>query len=154
VGQFDRVSFEGKKVTRRQRQAIHHVSGLTSARFNLALHPAQGSWMPKTDWSGTSHMGAGAADLYVYGMSTMKDDDLHEITRLLRREGGQAAFLRGPFVDMPWHWHTLDLDTHGMDPWAANFQVPEYRKGNDGLVAGRDDPFPYRPSPIRKWDFK
>jgi hypothetical protein len=154
MGQYDRVSYEGKQLTRRQRQAIKHSSGLLVERWGLALHCYQGSWRPETDYSGTTHTRAGVGDFYVYGMSSMKWDELCAMTRVIRREGRQAAFLRGPFCDMPWHWHVLDLDTTRMDPWAASFQVPEYRRGNDGLNAGHDDPVPYRPSPIRKWDFK
>ena len=45
----------------------------------------QGSWRPQTDYSGTTHTRAGVVDLYVYGMSQMKDDDLDSITRILRR---------------------------------------------------------------------
>ena len=153
MGQYDRVTFEGKQLTRRQRQAIKHVSKLTVDRFNLAIHCYQGSWRPETSYSGTTHTDAGVVDLYVYGMSTMDPEERSAITRLLRREGRQAAFLRGPFVDMPWHWHVCDLDTHRMDSNAV-WQVGQYRLGNDGLVAGRKDPFPYRPNPIRKWRFK
>jgi hypothetical protein len=153
MGQYDRVTYEGKLMTRRQRQAIKHVSKISEERYNLAIHCYQGSWRPYTSYSGTTHTDAGVVDLYVYGMSTMDKDKLHSITRLLRREGCQAAFLRGPFVDMPWHWHVNDLDTTHMD-FNAQWQVSEYRKGNDGLVAGRNDPFPYRPKPIKKWDFK
>lgn len=162
MSQYDHVDFEGKRITRRQRQAINHVSSLTDKRYGLLFHPYQGSWMPRTDWSGTTHMGAGVADLYVYGMSTMGNDQLHEITRLLRREGRQAAFLRGPADNYPWHWHTVDIDPHGMDPengdptptWGARWQIGEYRKGNNGLSEGVKDRYPYRPKVITKWDFK
>ena len=165
MGEFDRVGWEGVQITRRQRQATKHVSGLTVRRFNLALHPYQGSWRPRTDYSGTSHMGAGAEDLYVYGMSTMRWDDLAEITRLLRREGRQAAFLRGPHTNMPWHWHVLDLETDRMDPRdgdptpesGARWQVGQYRAPGgpfDGLTTGVKDCVKYRPSPVRKWEYQ
>jgi hypothetical protein len=165
MGQYDRVNFEGVQITRRQRQAFNHTTKFTVERFNLALHPYQGSWRPYTSYSGSSHTGAGAADLYVYGMSTMRWADLVEITRLIRREGRQAAFLRGPHTDMPWHWHVLDLDTHGMDPRdgdptpesGARWQVGQYRlKGGpfNGLSSGVKDCVQYRPNPIRKWQFQ
>ena len=156
MGQYDRVSIEGQRITRRQRQALNHVSDITVHRYNLAIHYYQGSWEPKTDWSGTTHMGAGVCDLYVYGMSTMKEDTLSEITRLLRREGRQAAQLRGPFCKMPWHWHVCDLDTKGMDANAV-WQVGQYRAPGgpfDGLTAGVRSHNPYRPNPIHKWMFK
>jgi len=160
MGQFDRVLFDDKYITRRQRQAFNFVSNITVKRYDLALHAYQGSWMPKTDWSGTTHMGAGVADLYVYGMSTMGDEKLSEITRLLRREGRQAAQLRGPFTNMPWHWHICDLETQGMDKhtgYGAVWQVDQYlAKGGpyDGLSSGVPSHNPYRPSPIKKWDYK
>ena len=165
MGQFDRVYLDGKQITRRQRQAIWHTSKFTVNRFNLALHAYQGSWRPYTSYSGSSHTGAGAVDLYVYGMSSMKWDDLAEITRLLRREGRQAAYLRGPHTDMPWHWHVLDLETDRMDPRdgdptpesGARWQVGQYRaKGGpfDGLVTGRKDSVIYRPNPLRKWEYR
>jgi len=156
MGQYDRVSYEGKQITRRQRQAIKWVDELTDKRFNLSIHIYQGSWRPQTSYSGTTHTNAGVCDLYVYGMSNMSNDKLNEITRLLRGEGRQAAQLRGPFCDMPWHWHVCDLDTTRMDPNAV-WQVGQYRAPGgpyDGLNAGVPSHNPWRPKPIRKWDFK
>jgi hypothetical protein len=165
MGQLDRVNYDGVQITRRQRQAFKHVSGITVSRYNLALHAYQGSWRPRTDYSGTSHMGAGAADLYVYGMSTMDWETLVRITRLLRREGRQAAYLRGPHTNMPWHWHVLDLNTARMDPRdgdptpesGARWQVGQYRASGgpyNGLSTGVKDVIPYRPSPIREWEYQ
>jgi len=165
MGQFDRVMFEGVPITRRQRQSFRHTSGIFVKKFGLAIHAYQGSWQPRTDYSGTSHMGAGAADLYVYGMSTMKWDDLAEMTRIGRREGRQVWYLRGPHTNMPWHWHVLDLETDRMDPRngdptptsGARWQVGQYRaKGGpfDGLVTGRKDCVTYRPSPLKKWVYQ
>lgn len=157
MGQYDRVIFEDdKKVTRRQRQALRHVSEMTVNRFNLAIHCYQGSWRPKTTYSGTTHMGAGVCDLYVYGMSSMSGDDLGEITRLLRREGCQAAQLRGPWDNMPFHWHVCDLDTRGMDPNAI-WQVGQYRAPGgpyNGLDAGVPSHNSYRPRPIKEWKYQ
>ena len=156
MGQYDLVTFEGHRITRRQRQANRHVSEITLHRYNLAIHCYQGSKRPHTSYSGYTHTGLGVEDLYVYGMSTMKGDTLDEITRLLRREGRQAAQLRGPFCDMPWHWHVCDLDTHGMHPDAI-WQVGQYRAPGgpfDGLDAGVKSHNPYRPNPIRKWTFQ
>jgi hypothetical protein len=165
MGQYDRVKFEDVWITRRQRQAFQHVSKILVNKFGLALHAYQGSWRPYTSYSGTSHMGAGVADLYVYGMSTAKWDDLAEMTRIGRREGRQAFYLRGPHTDMPWHWHVIDLDDTRMDPRdgdptpesGARWQLGQYRaKGGpyDGLSTGRKDCVIYRPSPLRKWEFK
>jgi hypothetical protein len=156
MGQYDRVLYEGKEITHRQRQAINHVTDVVDKRFGLRIHIYQGSWRPATPYSGTTHTGAGVADFYVYGMATMGEEKLNAITRILRGEGCQAAQLRGPFVDMPWHWHTNDLDKHGMDPNAA-WQVDQYlAKGGpyNGLEAGVPSHNPWRPDHPKPWDFK
>lgn len=159
MGQYDRVSFEGdssKKLTRRQRQAINHASDVAENRHNVRFHCYQGSWRPVTDYSGTTHTNAGVGDFYVYGMSTMSGRELDDLTRILRGEGCQAAQLRGPFCDMPWHWHTCDLDTHHMDPNAI-WQVGQYRaKGGpyNGLNAGVPSHNLWTPKRIHAWNFK
>ena len=144
---YDKVTFHGHTVTRRQRQALRHVE----QNLNLDLAVFQGSWAPRTSYSGTTHTGAGVCDLWVPGMDN--DERLRRrITRALREDGRQAAFLRGPLDHMPWHWHTVDLDTVHMDPNAA-WQADQYRLGNDGLTPGHPDRNPYRPDPIRKWRY-
>lgn len=156
MGQYDKVLFDGKQLTRRQRQALKHVQQITLERYGLALHLYQGSWRPRTSYSGTSHTGAGVVDVFVFGMSTNQTRN-NEITRLLRREGHQAAFQRGPEDDMPYHWHVLDLDTHGMDRhdgYGGVWQVGEYYARNNGLSAGVKDRYPYRPRPITEWDYR
>lgn len=150
--QYDRVSFHGKFITRRQRQALRAVEKKVGEPFVVY----QGSWRPYTSYSGTSHTGAGACDIWMPGLSTDKPF-LREVLHRLRDLGRQAAFVRGPFTNMPWHFHVLDLDLHGMDShvgYGGVWQVGEYRAGHDGLVAGRPDPFPYRPDPIRRWRYR
>jgi len=119
----------------------------------------QGSWQPETKYSGISHTGAGACDLWLPRFDDEKWRNY--VTRVIRNIGCQATWARGPWTpNMPYHWHTLDLDTTGMagtDTYGGTWQVSEYRaKGgpNDGLTAGKPDRNPYRPSPIRKWKFK
>jgi len=158
MGQYDKVAFEGNKVTRRQRQAIVHASDLANRKFELKFHMYQGSWRPETSYSGTTHTNAGVCDLYVYGMSTMKEATLNELTRILRsNEGGrQAAQLRGPFCDMPWHWHVCDNDTTRMDE-NAKWQVQQYKAPGgpfNGLNSGVKSHNPWRPKPVLKWRFK
>jgi len=111
----------------------------------------QGSWQPETTYSGRTHTGAGCADLWV---PRMDDTQWYKhVLHALREVGKQAAFGRGPWCKMPYHFHVCDLDTNHEAEECA-WQVAQYRLGNDGLTAGARDPFPYRPSPIRKWTFK
>lgn len=145
--EYGRVMFHGKPVTRRQRQALRAVEDT----LGMAFVVPQGSWQPKTDYSATTHMGAGVADLW---LPRMEDETWYKhALHVVRKVGRQAAFGRGPWCDMPYHFHVIDLDTTGVDP-AAIAQVADYRAGRDGLSGGSPDPFPWRPSPILRWRYK
>jgi hypothetical protein len=147
TGPYDRVRFHGsERVTRRQRQALLHVEDKIGMEFTVP----QGSWQQATTYSGKTHTGAGVCDIWLPRM----DDEkwANHVTRILRAEGRQMAFLRGPWDNMPYHWHVLDLDTTGMAPDAV-WQVAQGRLGNNGLTAGVPDRNPYRPDPFRKWRY-
>jgi hypothetical protein len=156
MGQYDRVMWRGEPVTRRQRQAMLAVEKAIQKAHpknhgNFQFDVPQGSWQPITPYSGTTHHGAGVLDVFFEGMSDR--EWFAEVLRITRRVGHQAAFGRGPWCSMSYHFHICDLDTRGMDP-NAQWQVSEYRAGNDGLVYGRNDPFPYRPKPLSAWKFR
>lgn len=156
MGQYDRVMWRGEPMTRRQRQALIHVEKVIQKKHpknhgDFQFIVPQGSWQPITTYSGSTHHGAGVVDVFFEGMSNR--DWFEEVLRITRREGRMAAFGRGPWCNMSYHLHINDLDTTRMDPNGI-WQVSQFRVRNDGLVYGRNDPFPYRPSPIRKWDYK
>lgn len=169
MGEYDRVMMRGEPVTRRQRQAISATEKAIQRRYpNFAFLVPQGSWQPVTPWSGTSHTRAGVVDLQYpgfygdVGYSTKAEKEKARfVWRCLVDVGKQAAFFRGPWSKTPGdpdgmilHFHVCDLDTHGMSYTSSEFQVPEWRRGNDGLITGRRDRFPYRPDPIRRWRFR
>ena len=163
MGQYDKVKWRGGYLlTRRQRQALIAAEKAIQERYkNFEFIMIQGSWRPRTEYSGTSHCGAGVVDLGYAGMSwnTRSDQDKYRfVLRKLREVGKQAAFGRGPWnkqIDgtgvMPLHFHTCDIDTTGS---YASWQVGEYKKGNNGLYAGVKDKFRYHPKPIHKWRYK
>lgn len=159
MGQYDKVYMAGdygEPVTRRQRQALVAVQKAVRKEHpknhgDFEFIVPQGSWQPHTTYSGWTHTRRGVADLFFEGMTDM--DWFKEVLRITRRVGGQAAMGRGPWCKMPYHLHVLDLDVTGMHP-DAQWQVREYRAGNDALVAGRNDPFPYRPRPLREWEYQ
>lgn len=163
--EYSRISFRGQPATRRQRQAVLAAEAAIQKVYpHFEFIVAQGSWQPQTAYSGSSHTGAGVIDLVYAGIAYGTEAERARyriVLRALREVGRQASFGRGPWnaqIDgtgaMPLHFHTCDLDTTKQADTVANFQVPEYRRGNDGLYAGHADTFPYRPSPIRKWQFK
>jgi len=165
MGQHDRVQWRGVPMTRRQRQAFIATEGAIRRETkykDFRFTAAQGSWQPQTTYSGTSHTKAAVVDLeydgIAYGTNAEKVK-YRTVLRYLRKVGRQAAFGRGPWnrqIDgsgaMPLHFHTVDLDTTGAAD-SAIWQAGEYRRGNNGLVAGQRDTFPYRPDPIREWQY-
>lgn len=162
MGQYDRVSWRYARMTRRQRQALIATEKAIQKRYpNFEFQVPQGSWRPQTEYSGTSHTGAGAVDLQYSGLygevgySTKAEKEKYRfVLRMLKAVGNQAAFGRGPWDDMILHFHVLDLDTTGMASSSKYFQVPQFRLGNNGLSAGVKDRFQWRPDPIRRWRYK
>lgn len=150
MGQYSRVHFHGKPITKRQKVALRQVERVIGREFTCY----QGSWQPPSDVSGTTHTRAGVCDLWLPNMGD--NDETRHVTRMLRRVGHQASYLRGPtpeFGGYVWHWHTVDLDTTGMDINAI-WQVGQYRDGFDGLTAGHPDPVKYRPDPINAFNYE
>jgi hypothetical protein len=150
MGQYDRVMLDYEQMTRRHRAAVFAVQFDIKKEFSVL----QGSWQSSVEASASTHDGAGVIDIWLPGMGD--NDATHAVTRSIRKVGGGAAWLRGPgkFGGFPWHWHWCDLDTKGMDPLAIG-QVGDYRNGGNGLgsFTGNDDPEPWRPDPIRKFDW-
>ena len=163
---YARVTWRGAQLTARQRQALYHTEQAIkqAGHSRFAFTVAQGSWRPRTPYSGTSHTGAGVADLEYAGIAydTPTTRQFYRyVLRMLRDVGRQAAMGRGPWnaqIDgtgaMPLHFHTCDLDTHGAADTVAAFQVPQYRAGFDGLTAGHRDPFPWRPARLQPWHYQ
>jgi hypothetical protein len=145
-------------MTARQRQALAAAEKVIRRRYwGFRFVVFQGSWQPETSYSGTSHTGAGVVDLGWSGMaydSNLSKAKYRYVLRTVRDTGRQAGFGRGPWTDMPLHLHVCDLDTAGAAATVADFQVPQYRAGCDGLTAGHPDPFPYRPPIIHKWRYR
>jgi hypothetical protein len=164
MGPYDRVTWRGAYMTRRQRQALiateNHIRK-EHPRWDFRFSVPQGSWRPQTSYSGTSHTGAGVVDLQyagfygAYGFETRAQKEKAKyVLRKLREVGRQAAWLRGAADSMVNHYHVCDLDTTGMSHTSATWQVPAYKRGENGLNSGVKDRYPYRPKPIRKWSYK
>jgi hypothetical protein len=161
MGEYDRVTWRGARMTRRQRQALIATEKAIQEKYKgFEFTVPQGSWRPQTSYSGTSHTGAGVVDLQYpgfygeYGFTTRAEKEKAKfVLRKLREVGRQAALLRGEADDMVNHYHVMDLDTTGMSYTSRTFQVPQYKLGYNALDAGVKDRYPYRPKPIRKWRF-
>lgn len=155
MGQYDKVLYDGKQVTRRMRAAVMEwQEALDEAGVRVNLFCYQGSWRPRTPYSGTTHTGAGVSDIGFVGMG---DNALtRQVLRIGRDVAKGAIFLRGPLAKYgdfdDWHFHWCDLDTFGMDSNAA-WQVAQYRQGYNGLNSGVLDPNPYRPQPMHQFNW-
>lgn len=164
MGQYDRVSWRYARMTRRQRQALiatENAIRKEHPKWNFRFQVPQGSWRPITEYSGTSHTGAGVVDLQYsgfygeYGFRTPSEKSkARYVNRMLKSVGKQASFMRGEADDMVNHFHVCDLDTSGMSESSRTFQVPQWRKGFNGLYYNQKDRYPWRPDRIRKWTFK
>lgn len=152
MGQYDRVQFRGEPVTRRNRASVLWTERDKHVPFLFVV--PQGSWQPETSYSGTTHTNAGVMDLWFDGIG---DNDLSRlVSRKVRGEGRLTGYLRGPKPEFGnysmWHLHCCDYDTKFMDPNAI-WQVGEFWALNDGLVAGRNDPLPWRPDDRKPFNF-
>lgn len=109
------------------------------------LQVSQGSYRPKTPYSGTTHTGGGALDVRVHNLT---DIQKAAVVFAFRRRNC-AAWLRdrmhGGFAP---HIHVIVMDEPDLGKGAA-WQVKEFRAGRDGLSKGGPDYHP-RPTP-RHW---
>lgn len=164
MGQYDRVRWRDEPISRGQRQALiatEHEIQKEKGYSNFLFQVPQGSWQPYSDWSGTSHTRANVVDLQYAGLygdvgfTTRAEKAKYRfVLKMLMVVGRQAAFGRGPWYDMILHFHVCDLNTARSAETVREFQVPEWRKGNNGLNVGVKDKFLWRPDPIRKWNYK
>lgn len=161
MGRLERVIWRDEPMTRGQRQALIATEKAVEERYpGFEFQVPQGSWQPQTSYSGTSHTRADVVDLQYYGLygkvgyTTAKQKEKYRfVLRCLREVGRQAAFGRGPWDGMILHFHVCDLNDERAAATVQDFQIPQYRLGNNGLDAGVKDRFSFRPDPIRKWNF-
>lgn len=164
MGQYDKVGWRGEPISRGQRQALlftEHEIQKEKGYGQFEFQVPQGSWQPYSDWSGTSHTRANVVDLQYPGLygdvgysTRAEKKKYHFVLHMIMTAGRQGAFGRGPWYDMILHFHVCDLNAARSAETVRFFQVPEWRKGNNGLNAGVKDKFHWRPDPIRAWRFK
>lgn len=101
---------------------------------DLLSRVTQGSWSTRVGASGTTHAGAGAADLSVLGLASKL---IRAILIELRRRNG-AAWYRTP-LQGPWppHIHVINGSAVGLSTSARN-QHEDWKRGGNGL-GGKDD---------------
>ena len=138
--EYSRTTFRGKPTDYRTAVMAIEVEKQMGIKFVCW----QGSY--NTGGVGASagtHDGGGALDLNVPG-------DADRITRRLRDIGFAAWHRTPPLFDE--HIHCIDIGNDRLSP-SARAQVVEYRSDGDGLSGAATDPQPYRPDPIRGFNF-
>lgn len=116
-------------------------------RLGFKLHFTQGSFRPRTPYSGTTHTGAGSLDV-----DTSPDGKwwgrrkTNHVAGVLRRVGF-AAWPRDERDGMGRHIHAERIGP-GLST-SAQWQVDEYDAGRSGLSSGKRDRYTYRPRPVR-----
>lgn len=143
-GPTDRGTRDGQTLT------VRMWAMLEDAYRSIGLNPAQhlyvtkGSWKETTATSGSTHNGAGAADLRVWVLPASAQENLcRDLVVAIRARGGCAWFRDAVHGGFDPHIHVIDRFEPGISD-AAAWQVAEYDRGHDGLSAQNAD---YHPRP-------
>jgi phage-related protein len=118
-GDWTRMSYAGHQMDRGQVRALLSTG--------MGFHISQGSYRPYTTYSGSTHMGGGAADI---------TSPVSQVFLRALHNAGQAAWIRSPSQGpWPWHIHTLHIGDPNLSA-AAKAQVSDFLHGGDGLAKG------------------
>lgn len=144
-----RVAWRGVTLDARTIDALLLAERISGVKVT----PTQGSFRPKTPYSGTVHRGSSTVDVSVRGLTVMQRK------RLVRamKEVGFAVWYRTTADGFTPHIHGVligggkdgagTIGGNTMDP-AAGRQVKAFDAGRNGLVSNKPDPT-YRPSKRR-----
>ena len=118
------VNYRGVRMDEASSKMLYAAEKLYGGSFS----PTQGSFRPRTSYSGGTHMGAGAIDIRETSGSAVAS---------LRRVGAAAWDRTGKGDWMP-HIHSI-FPVSGLSSSAAN-QMASYRRGGDGLGGSDNGP--------------
>ena len=118
------VDYRGVRMDTASSKMLYAAEKLYGGSFS----PTQGSFRPRTSYSGGTHMGAGAIDIRNTGSAAVA---------ALRRVGAAAWDRTGKGDWMP-HIHSI-FPVSGLSSSAAN-QMASYRRGGDGLGGSDNGP--------------
>jgi hypothetical protein len=149
-----RVSWRGVTLDARTRDALKWVE----RKAGVTITPSQGSYRPRTSYSGSTHMGSSAVDLSIRAYSTAQ----RKLVVKWMKRAGFAVWYRKPCSSWSAHVHGI-LIGGGKDGTAtvggcqlssgAASQVRSFDAGRDGLSGNRVDDT-YRPSPKVRFSWK
>lgn len=149
-----RVGWRGVTLDARTASALEWAE----KKSGVHITPTQGSFRPRTPYSGSTHMGSSAADISVRGLTTKQRIRLVHALKL----AGFAAWFRTPADGFPYHIHAILIGSgkDGTGPVGGNemstgaaYQVRSFDQGRNGLTNNAVDPT-YRPKIKRRWSWK
>jgi hypothetical protein len=143
LDKYDKIYWRGYLVNRWTAAALEEWED----RMGSPLTMLQGSFRPYTSYSGSSHMGGGAADVWFSGRDA-------NLATKVGRDVGFACWWRHPWQG-PWddHIHGILIGDESASN-TAKWQVQQYKWGYNGLSGGGYDPQQYRPNPIKEFDYR
>lgn len=143
LDKYDRIYWRGVTLNRWTAAALEEWEDRAKTTLNIS----QGSFRPYTSYSGSSHTGGGAADVWLPGISA-------ETATRIGRDVGFACWWRRPWQG-PWpdHIHAVLIGDNTASG-SAKWQVEQYKLGFNGLGFGVRDAQTYRPRPIKEFNYK
>jgi hypothetical protein len=155
---YTRVTFDGKTVNARTRDALKYAQALWRKRggHKLRIRLAQGSYRAGNGapLSGSTHDAGGVVDVRTAGVG-LDAQQTKDLNRALR-DSGFASWIRDSRDGMDPHIHAIAVDDREMAKSAAE-QVdgPKgYFAGRNGLRNGAKDRNAYRPDKPLRFSYK
>lgn len=134
------VLWRGVTLDARTRSALEWAE----RKSGVKITPSQGSFRPRTPYSGSTHMGSSAVDISVRGLSGKQRVRLvHAL-----KDAGFAAWYRTPAQGFPYHVHAILIGggPDGTRPVGGNVlssgaasQVRAFDARRDGLTGNAPD---------------
>jgi hypothetical protein len=155
---YTRVTFDGKTVNARTRDALKYAQALwrKRGRHKLTIRLAQGSYAAsgggnRVQASGSTHDAGGVVDVRTAGVG-LDAQQTKDLNRALR-DSGFASWIRDSRDGMDPHIHAIALGDKEMSS-SARSQTVDFDNGRNALRNGARDRNTYRPDPKLRFSYK
>jgi hypothetical protein len=152
-GPYTRVTYDGKTVNARTRDALKYAQKLWRQRggHKKTIRLAQGSYTSAVAASGSTHDGGGVVDCRTAGVG-LDAEETKQLHRALR-DAGFASWIRDSRDGMDPHIHAIACNDREMSR-SAEQQQRDFDAGKNGLRNGAKDRNSYRPDPPLRFSYK
>jgi hypothetical protein len=148
---YDKVKVDGKTVDKRTAGAFAWSNKKFQRKYPRArLELAQGSYNAGgVAASAGTHDKGGVIDVRTVPLTAKQAKYALKCLKM----GGFAAWMRDSRDGMDPHIHAIMLEHKNLAPDAAQ-QIPSYMQGRNGLRNNAKDRNPWRPKPLKKFNYK